>query len=169
MLLAFMASAVIARVAFWLISNRMFEDGLTTITHARNVPLGLGLVHHAGEGNVHGFTSALGVLIPLAGELVSQGSGVVAMRLASLIAVCVALAYARLICRDLGLSSFPTAFVLAYLAFDQNMIFYGMAGMETQVAVAVILGGVYHVRRNDGVASGVWLGLAPLARPEFLL
>jgi hypothetical protein len=169
MLLAFMAGAVIARVAFWLISNRMFEDGLTTITHARNVPLGLGLVHHAGEGNVHGFTSALGVLIPLVGELISQGSGIAAMRVASLIAVCVALAYARLICRNLGLSAFPTAFVLAYLAFDQNMIFYGMAGMETQVAVAVILAGLYHVRRNDVVASGIWLGLAPLARPEFFL
>jgi hypothetical protein len=169
MLLVFIAGALVARVAFWLISNRMFEDGLTTITHARNVPLGLGLVHHAGEGNVHGFTSALGVLIPLAGELISRGSGIFAMRIASLVAVCLALVYARLICRDLRLSTFPTAFVLAYLAFDQNMIFYGMSGMETQVAVAVILGGVYHVRRNDVVASGVWLGLAPLARPEFLL
>ena len=92
-----------------------------------------------------------------------------AMRVASLIAVCIALVYARLICRDLRLGAFPTAFVLAYLAFDQNMIFYGMSGMETQVAVTVILGGVYHVRRQDLVASGIWLGLAPLARPEFVL
>jgi hypothetical protein len=150
-------------------TNRMFEDGLTTVTHARNVPLGLGLVHHVGEGPVHGFTSALGVLIPLAGELIREGSGIVAIRIASLIAVCVALIYARLICRDLHIGAFPAAFVLAYLAFDQNMIFYGMSGMETQVAVAVILGGIYHVCRNDPVAAGIWLGLAPLARPEFVL
>ena len=169
LLLTFMAAAVAARVAFVAVSNRAFEDGLTTITHARNVPLGLGLTHHPGEGNVHGFTSAIGVLIPLVGELVHEGSGLVAMRLASLVAVCVALIYARLICRDLGLGTFPTAFVLAYLSFDQNMIFYGMSGMETQVAVAVILGGVYHVRRNDVVGSGIWLGLAPLTRPEFVL
>jgi len=169
MLRGFIAAAVAARLVFWTTTNRMFEDGLTTITHARNVPLGLGLVHHAGEGNVHGFTSAIGVLIPLAGELVHQGSGMFAMRVASLIAVCIALVYARLICRDLRLGAFPTAFVLAYLAFDQNMIFYGMSGMETQVAVTVILGGVYHVRRQDLVASGIWLGLAPLARPEFVL
>src|SRR5207253_8328207 len=161
--------ALVARVAFWAISNRMFEDGLTTITHARNVPLGLGLVNYPGGGHVHGCTSALGVLIALAGELIHGGSGMVAMRIASLAAVCVALVYARLICRDLGLGTFPTAFVLAYLAFDQNMIFYGMSGMETQVAVTVILGGVYHVRRQDMVASGIWLGLAPLARPEFVL
>src|SRR5438309_2461650 len=169
MLGGFVTAAVLARLVFWTTTNRMFEDGLTTITHARNVPLGLGLVHHAGEGNVHGFTSAIGVLIPLAGELVHHGSGMLAMRVASLIAVCIALVYARLICRDLRLGAFPTAFVLAYLAFDQNMIFYGMSGMETQVAVTVILGGVYHVRRQDLVASGIWLGLAPLARPEFVL
>src|SRR6184192_544442 len=169
MLRGFIAAAVAARLVFWTTTNRMFEDGLTTITHARNVPLGLGLVHHAGEGNVHGFTSALGVLIPLAGELIHQGSGMFAMRIASLVAVGIALVYARLICRDLSLGKFPTGFVLAYLAFDQNMIFYGMSGMETQVAVAVILGGVYHVRRQDLVASGIWLGLAPLARPEFVL
>src|SRR2546422_7171192 len=169
MLRGFIAAAVAVRLLFWTTTNRMFEDGLTTITHARNVPLGLGLVHHTGEGNVHGFTSAIGVLIPLAGELVHQGSGMFAMRVASLIAVCFALIYARLICRDLRLGAFPTAFVLAYLAFDQNMIFYGMSGMETQVAVTVILGGVYHVRRQDLVASGIWLGLAPLARPEVVL
>ena len=83
MLRGFIAAAVVARLVFWTTTNRMFEDGLTTITHARNVPLGLGLVHHAGEGNVHGFTSAIGVLIPLVGELVHQGSGMFAMRVAS--------------------------------------------------------------------------------------
>src|SRR5207247_11082909 len=74
-----------------------------------------------------------------------------------------------LLCQDLGLSCFPTACVLGYLAFDQNMVFYGMSGMETQVAVAIILAGVYHVRRQDLIASGLCLGLAPLARPEFVL
>jgi len=169
LVLAFMAGALIARIAFWVATNRMFEDALITITHARNVPLGLGLVDHPGEGHIHGFTSALGVLIPLVGELIREGAGLFAIRLASLAAVCVALLYARLICRDLGIGTFPTAFVLAYLAFDQNMIFYGMSGMETQVAVAVLLAGVCHVHRQDFVAAGIWIGLAPLARPEFVL
>lgn len=169
LLLVFVAAALIARIVFWVTTNRMFDDGLTTITHARNVPLGLGLVHHVGEGPVHGFTSALGVLIPLAGELVHEGSGMTTMRLASLGAVCVALFYARLLCRDLGIGAFPTAFVLGYLAFDQNMIFFGMSGMETQVAVAILLAGVFHVRRADFVAAGIALGLAPLVRPEFVL
>ncbi|HEV3103550.1 MAG TPA: hypothetical protein VG426_14580, partial [Candidatus Dormibacteraeota bacterium] len=169
LLVAFMAGAVGARIVFWAVTNRMFDDGLTTITHARNVPLGLGLVHHVGEGPVHGFTSALGVLIPLVGELIHEGSGMFAMRIGSLVAVCVALVYARLMCRDLRIGAFPTAFLLAYLAFDQNMIFFGMSGMETQVAVAILLAGIYHVRRADFVAAGIWLGLAPLVRPEFVL
>ena len=169
LLLAFTAGALGARVVFWATTNRMFEDGLTTITHARNVPLGLGLVHHLGEGHIHGFTSALGVLIPLIGELIHEGWGMAAMRIASLAFVCVALVYARLLARDLGLGSFPTAFVLAYLAFDQNQIFFGMAGMETQVAVAILLAGIHHVRRGEFMAAGVWLGLAPLVRPEFVL
>jgi hypothetical protein len=169
LLLSFAAGGVLARIVFWAVTHRMFEDGLTTITHARNVPLGLGLVHHPGEGPIHGFTSALGVLIPLAGELLHEGSGMVAMRLASLLAVCVAIACARFLCRDLGLGVLPTAFVLAYLAFDQNAIFYGMAGMETEVAVAVIVTGIYFVRRKNFVVAGICLGLAPLARPEFVL
>ena len=164
-----MAAAVAARIVFWAVTNSMFDDALTTITHARNVPLGLGLVHHVGEGPVHGFTSALGVLIPLIGELIHEGSGMFAMRIGSLVAVCVALVYARLLCRDLHISAFPTAFVLAYLAFDQNMIFFGMSGMETQVAVAIMLAGIFHVRRADFALAGVWLGLAPLVRPEFVL
>src|SRR2546430_14674993 len=164
MLRGFIAAAVAARLVFWTTTNRMFEDGLTTITHARNVPLGLGLVHHAGEGNVHGFTSAIGVLIPLAGELVHQGSGMFAMRVASLIAVCIALVYARLICGDLRLGAFPTAFVLAYLAFDQNMIFYGMSGWETPGGLTVIPDRAYQVLPQRPVASRGWLGLAPWAR-----
>lgn len=169
LLLGFIGGALVARIVFWITTNRMFEDGLTTITHARNVPLGLGLVHHVGEGHIHGFTSALGVLIPLAGELIREGSGMTTMRLASLAAVCVAIACARLLCRDLKLGAFPTAFVLAYLAFDQNAIFYGMSGMETEVAVAVLLAGIYFVRRSNFLIAGICLGLAPLARPEFVL
>lgn len=169
LLMLFVVGALIARIVFWATTNRMFEDGLTTITFARNVPLGLGLVHHTGEGPIHGFTSALGVLIPLAGELLHEDAGMTAMRIASLAGVTVALVYVRFLCRDLGVGAFPTAFVLAYLAFDQNMIFYGMAGMETEVAVAIILAGVYHVHRHEFVAAGICLGLAPLARPEFVL
>ena len=80
-----MLAGVTARAVFWQMTHRMFEDGLITITHARNAAEGLGLTHHPGEGHVHGFTSALSVLVPLLGELVKPGGGgFVAIRLASM-------------------------------------------------------------------------------------
>jgi hypothetical protein len=59
--------------------------------------------------------------------------------------------------------------VLAFLALDQNQVFYGVAGMETQIAVAVLLAGFYYVLVEDYPKSGVALGLALLARPDFIL
>ena len=47
-LLAFIGLAVLARVAFWLITDRVWEDALITVTHARNVVAGIGLTHHPG-------------------------------------------------------------------------------------------------------------------------
>jgi hypothetical protein len=109
------------------------------------------------------------VLIPLAGEAVSAGSGILVLRVASLIASVVAIVFAARICRRLGLSLWPTALVLAYLAFDQNQVFYGMAGMETQVAVAVLLWSVDALMARGVVQTGISFGLAVLTRPDFLL
>src|SRR5262245_65197842 len=79
-------TAIAARLVFWIVTQRVWEDALITITHARNAVEGLGLTHHAGEPLTHGFTSAISVLVPLAGEIVSPGAGLLALRLASLVA-----------------------------------------------------------------------------------
>ena len=163
------AAGLVARVVFWAMTDRRIDDALITVKHAKNLAGGDGLVHHLGEGAVHGFTSALSVLVPIPGELIAEGGGFVALRLASLVAFVVAVVYANRICRELELGPWPTGLVLAYLALDQNQIFFGMAGMETQIAVAVLLAGVYYVLVEDYTRSGVWLGLAVLARPDFLL
>lgn len=169
LLLAAIAAALLARLAFWLMTGRVWEDALITITHARNAAAGLGLTHHPGEGHVHGFTSALSVLVPFVGELVHRGSGLFALRLVTLAATVVSLGFAYLIARDLRLDRWAIAFVLLYLALDENQIFFGMAGMETQMAVAVLLAGIFFVLRGSGWASGIFLGLAPLVRPDFLI
>jgi hypothetical protein len=69
----------------------------------------------------------------------------------------------------LGLGRWPTGFLLAYLALDRNQVFYGVAGMETQIAVAVLFAGFYYVLVENYPKSGVALGLALLARPDFAL
>jgi hypothetical protein len=165
----FMALAVVARLVFWLTTDRQWEDALITITHARNAAIGRGLVHHLGEGRVHGFTSALSVLVPLVGEAIHLGSGLLAIRLASLASAVVAIASAEAIARRLEISTGPTCFALAYLALDQNQIFYGMAGMETEIAVACLLFTALAILRGEVVSSGLGLGFSLLARPDFVL
>jgi hypothetical protein len=169
LLAAAIVAGLIARVVFWAVTDRQFEDALITIKHAKNAAAGVGLVHHLGEGHVQGFTSALSVLVPLPGELIAAGGGMVAIRLASLVCFVLAAVYANRIALKLSLGTWPTALVLAYLAFDQLQIFYGMSGMETQIAVAVLLAGIYYVWEERYMASGLALGLALLARPDFVL
>lgn len=169
MLLGFIALGLAVRIVYWAVTKHRFEDGLITVTHARNVRLGLGLTHHPGEGHVHGFTSAVSVLVPLAGELVKLGSGFVALRLATLVTFVVACVYAFRIAAILGLARWATAFVLAYLALDYNNVLYAMAGMETQIAVAVLLAGVYQLLVGDATKLGFALGIGLLTRPDFLL
>ena len=154
---------------FWIVTNRAWEDAYITVTHARNAAEGLGLTHHPGEALTHGFTSAVSVLVPLAGELVSPGSGLTTLRLASLVAFIVAIYFASRICAKLGLSRPATAFALAYLAFDPLQVFYGMSGMETQIAVAAILAAGWFVAGPRYRVAAVAIGFAVLVRPDFLL
>ena len=168
-LLGFIGLAVLARLAFWLITDRVWEDALITVTHARNVVAGIGLTHHPGEPVTHGFTSAVSVLIPLAGEVVVHGSGIFVLRVASILAAIATIVLADRICRRLDLGRWPTALVLVYLAVDQNHIFYGMAGMETQVAVAVLLWSIDAVMAGFVLRTGLSFGIAVLTRPDFLL
>jgi len=168
-LLLFVGLAVLARLAFWLVTDRVWEDALITVTHARNVVLGIGLTHHPGEPLTHGFTSALSVLVPLAGELVVAGSGIFVLRVVSLLAAIATIVFAYRIAGRLGLGRWPTLLVLLCLALDQNHIFYGMAGMETQLAVAILLWSIDTVMAGRLGRSGLTFGLALLARPDFLI
>lgn len=163
----FVVLAVGVRLGFWLYTERIWEDALITTLHARNLFEGNGLTHHPSEPRVHGFTSALSVLIPVVGYLF--GSGLVALRLAALAAAAVTIVAAYASLRLLGVGRWPMVFVLGYLALDQEQILFGISGMETQVAVAVLLSSVYFLLRGHGIGIGVTCGLAVLARPDLIL
>ena len=160
---------MVARVVFILMTDRYFEDALITVTQARNAADGLGLTHHAGEPVTHGFTSALSALIPLVAELVVRDAAFPVMRVLGVLGGGAAVIAAYLICRRLRLGTWPTVLVLAFLAFDQAHIFYGMAGMETQIAVAVLLWTIVAMGEDRRVLTGVGLGLCMLVRPDFAL
>ena len=169
MLVAFIVLGVIARIVFWAATDRKLDDAMITIKFDKNLTDGFGLVHNFGEGHVQGFTSALSVLVPMPGELIYHGGGFLFIRLASVACFALAAVYAYRIAGELGLGRWPTGLVLAFLALDQNQVFYGVAGMETQIAVAVLFAGFYYVLVEDYPKSGVALGLALLARPDFVL
>jgi hypothetical protein len=169
LLSAAIAIGLAARIVTWVVTERRLDDAMITLKFDKNLAAGAGLVHNLGDGHVQGFTSALSVLVPLPGELVAAGGGLLTIRLVSLLAFVATAIFAYRILRELGVGPWPIGFALAYLALDQNQIFYGVAGMETQIAVAVLLGGIYYVLTEDFVRSGVALGLAPLARPDFVL
>jgi hypothetical protein len=170
--LGFIVGGLLVRVVFWQVTDRKFEDGLITAVHARNATHGIGLTHHPFEPVTHGFTSAISVLVPLAGELLDflpKFDGLVALRLASLAAFVVTILAAKGIADDLRLGRWPRVLLYGYLAFSFNHIFYGMAGMETQMAVAILLCAVLAGLRERPVAAGLLCGLCLLARPDFAL
>jgi hypothetical protein len=160
------------RLIFWALTQRQFEDALITVTHARNAVDGYGLTSHPYEPATHGFTSALGVLVPLIGELLRwlpAMDGLVFLRLTSLAAFVATIVAASRLLDQLRVQLAGRILALGYLAVDFQHIYFAMAGMETQVAVAVLLWAiVVGVERRPG-ASGVLYGACLLARPDFLL
>ena len=168
----FIVAGLIARIGFWQGTGRKFEDGLITVTHARNAADGLGLTHHPFEPVTHGFTSAVSVLVPLVGELLSfipNVDGFLVLRLTSLVAFVITIVAASRIAGHLGLGMWPRIIVYAVLALQFNQIFYAMSGMETQIAVCVLLCAIAATMEERAVPSGLLYGLAVLTRPDFVI
>lgn len=61
-LTSMVVTAVLIRLAFWVYTDRIWEDALISATPARNVWEGFGLTHHASEPRVHSFTSDFTIL-----------------------------------------------------------------------------------------------------------
>jgi hypothetical protein len=164
---SFMAVAVLVRIVFWVYTDRIWEDALITLAPARNVWEGNGLTHHVGEPRIHSFTSPVSVLVPLIGE--AFGKGIATLRLVSLVAAAATIWLAHLVSERLKISLAGRVFLFGYLATDQLHIFFGMSGMETQIAVAVVLAGLLALLDQRWTLLGLCCGLALITRPEFAL
>jgi len=161
--------AVAVRLFFWYYTRRTWEDALITLQHAENAARGLGLTHVPGGPHVHGFTSPISVLIPLLGELAHPGFGLAMMRIASAVCGGITVWIAMQISRRLGLA-FPISLLIGgHLAIEHQQILFGMAGMESQVAVTILLFSIYTLFDLKPLKVGVGLGLCMLARPDFVL
>lgn len=165
----FAGIAIGVRFFFWAYTGRVWEDALITVQHSENCALGLGLTHHPSEPRVHGFTSPLSVLVPLIGDLIHVGFGISFIRIVS--AFCGALTVfcvATIAVHPRVQFSTPIAVLaMGYVALEHHQIFFGMSGMETQMAVLLLLMSMYYLIANRPTHLGISLGLCMLARPDF--
>jgi hypothetical protein len=162
--------AMALRLIFWVYTQRYWEDSLITCLHSENFWLGLGLTHvRPGEPPLHGFTSPLSVLVPLIGDMFHVGFGLEFIKLVTLPAAAATVLYL------MGIAIHPSVrlplpigvLVAGYAAVEHQQILFGMAAMETQIAVLVVVASLYHTIAWHPLRLGVWLGLCMLARPDF--
>ncbi len=166
-ILALSVLAVALRLFFWYYTGRTWEDALITVQHAENAARGLGLTHTPGGPLVHGFTSPLSVLVPLLGEWLHPGFGMPLLKAVSAISGGIATWMAMRISQRLGFSFPITLLVGGYVAIEHQQILFGMAGMETQIAVTILLFSIYSLFDVKPILVGISLGLCMLARPDF--
>ncbi|MFO0013553.1 MAG: hypothetical protein ACK553_12470 [Planctomycetota bacterium] len=165
----FIGVAIAVRVGFWIATDRVWEDALITIRHAENAARGNGLTHHPLQGPpVHGFTSPISVLIPLAAECIQQGAALNVLRAVSLIAAAltIVVAYRIAIEPAVDLSPIATFFLLGFLAVEFHQVLFGMAGMETQCVVLINLFAFWRFLAGGATSLGVALSLVMWARPD---
>jgi len=162
-------AAVIIRFVFWKYTGRVWEDALITVRHSENFASGLGLTHS--QPQLHGFTSPISVLIPLAGDLLNVGFGITLLKLVSALASFFGILYMAAILRNININlpKFLTLIPLAYIAFEHHQILWGMAGMETQLVTVILLMSMYYLIAWKPIPLGISLALCLLARPDFAI
>jgi len=166
-LLILCIAAIAIRFFYWSYTNRTWEDALITVLHSENAVHGLGLTHvKPGEPPLHGFTSPLSVLIPLAGDLIHSGFGLTLIKILSALLGGVAAWLGARLSRILGLPYVLALTVAAFLAFEHHQILWGMAGMETQAVTVAYLWAICAALRGGQWEKGTSLGVCMLARPD---
>ncbi len=167
--LALAGLAMVLRLVFWVYAQRYWDDALIACLHSENAAMGLGLTHGSSGAPVHGFTSPLGVLIPLLGDLIHVGWGIELLKLVSLPAAGLGVLMVLGVGTHPKIRLAPPLVVLAmgYVAVEHHQILWGMAGLETQLSVLGLLATLYFTISLRAVPLGLALGSCMLVRPDF--
>jgi hypothetical protein len=163
--------AVLVRLAFWIYTDRTWEDALITVLHSENAVSGLGLTHYnIGQPPVHGFTSPISALIPLVGDLIHLGFGLSLIKIVSIMSGGLAVLYMAVFAGHPKVKlPIPLAVLLmGYVAFEPQQISFGMSGLETQIATTILLAFLYYLMVWKPKAIGILLGLSFFVRPEYI-
>jgi len=161
-ILAIALGGCLLRFFFWFYTGRVWGDASITVLHSENFSLGLGLTHHRpGYPPLHGFTSPLSVLVPLLAGVFHAGWGLPFQQIISaLISMpTVLLAAAIALHRTFRLNFWLVVLLCAYLALEHHRILWGMAGMETQMAVFALFFAMYCAGKDGLCAVGASMTL----------
>lgn len=161
---------MVLRIVFWAYTQRYWEDALITCLHSENMASGLGLTHvRPGEPPLHGFTSPLSVLAPLIGDMMHVGFGLEFLKLVSIPASALTVFFVLAICRhpQVRLSTPLAVVAMGIVGLEHHQILWGMSGMETQLAVLILLMSVYYTMTLKTVPLGISLGFCMLVRPDY--
>jgi arabinofuranosyltransferase len=165
-------AVVVCAALAWPLRHYVTDDTFIHLQYARHVARGQGFVFNPGE-HVYGSTSPLWVLL-LADAIAMGVDGLLAAKLLGAAATLAALLlWARLVRRTVAS---PWLRVLSTLAWASHawMLRWSLSGMETPLAVALVLGGLVAFTATEPwgerpeIAGLLW-ALAALARPECAL
>jgi hypothetical protein len=169
-----MTALLLAAVLMWPIRGYLTDDTFIHLQYARNLAAGRGFVFNPGE-HVYGSTSPLWVAM-LADAMMLHIDGIVAAHVLGLVATLASVVLFFFLMRHS--LRIPELRALATVTWASHawMMRWSLSGMETPLAVALVLAGF--VAFTDGrawgsrpVRTGAFWALAALTRPEavFLL
>ncbi|MFP5020519.1 hypothetical protein [Pseudonocardia phyllosphaerae] len=159
------AAALLAYVAFLLVRGALVDDAYITLTYVRN----LAFHGHWGanlDGISHTATSPLNVLVQAAVTVVVRdavlAAGIVLAGLAALVTV-----WSRGVADELGWPRWTAALPVPLLV--TNPLLLSTVGLETYLAITLLVGLAYAAVARRVVLGGVLCGLLALTRPDLVV
>lgn len=160
---------VLALVMMWPVRGYITDDTFIHLQYAKNLAAGRGFVFNTGE-HVYGSTSPLWVALIADGMALGFDGLRVARVLGLVSTLASVLLFFKLMRRSLRIPELRAVATLTWSAHAW-MIRWSLSGMETPLAVALVLAGfvAFTEGRQWGarpVRTGAWWALAALTRPE---
>jgi hypothetical protein len=156
-------SVFIGRSSFVLRGKRtftLFDDAMISMTYARNLAHGRGLVWNAGGQRVEGVTNPLWTVMMAAVQFAGFGDN-----LSSLVVMLIGVAcllgtavLARMIVRDLAPDAIVARQLVAWLIlFDFALVFWTLRGMEVGLLTLLLFAAIYAAMKAvDGSRAAAW-------------
>ena len=165
---------LVSMVLMWHLRGYITDDTYIHLQYARNLAAGNGFVFNPGE-NVYGSTSPLWVALIADGIALGFDGLVVAKWLGAIATLWSVVLFLQLLRRDLRMPALRAMAVVTW-ACHAWMLRWSVSGMETPLAVALVLAGFVAFTEGEQwgarpVRTGALWALAALTRPEavFLL